>query len=108
MTGSQLVWDFTGVPNILFSASDTSTRSLGPDIEVKLLSIYNGVVRSMATVNSTSAINGTTLQCRNQVFPTGSVREEVDFSVLSKLHFSSGGQYILLIQTICYVRSLYK
>ncbi|XP_019856329.1 PREDICTED: uncharacterized protein LOC109584871 [Amphimedon queenslandica] len=35
----------------------------------------------MATVNVTKDINSTSLQCRNQIIYTGSVNEEVDFSV---------------------------
>ncbi|XP_019859568.1 PREDICTED: uncharacterized protein LOC109587791 isoform X1 [Amphimedon queenslandica] len=86
VAGPLLFWSFSGANGVPFSSGATTTRFLSPNIEVELLSICSEVplIRSMATITKvTRNMNGTTLQCRNSSFVTGSIGEEVNFYVLS-------------------------
>ncbi|XP_019863224.1 PREDICTED: uncharacterized protein LOC109592126 [Amphimedon queenslandica] len=88
VSGPVLFWEYTGYAGVGFSTGALTTRLLGPDIEVELLSVCSApepFVRSMATVTVTSSINGTQLLCRSSVYRIGTPSKEVDFYVLSKL-----------------------
>ncbi|XP_019856873.1 PREDICTED: uncharacterized protein LOC109585303 isoform X2 [Amphimedon queenslandica] len=100
VTGSVLIWD-DGNNSTSFSSGNTIPAELGP-FHLVLLSHNNGTVVSVATVNVSTSINESTLECRNTGFKNSSIRQQISFNVkhtipISYLHVNAVSSDTLLI-----------
>ena len=83
MTGPVLIWEYGNVVNS-FSSGNTSPQEIGL-FHLVLQSHGNGALVSVATVNVSTSINGSTLECRNTPFINGfSIRQQISFNVKRK------------------------
>ena len=83
VTGSVLIWEY-GTDTASFSTGNTMPAEIGP-FHLALLSHDNGILASVATVNVSTSINESTLECRNTGFITdSSIRRQISFNVKGK------------------------
>ena len=83
VTGSVLIWD-NGSNSTSFSSGNTVPQYIG-SFSFILQSHDNGTLVSVATVNVSESINGSTLECRNTgPVPDSIIRQQISFNVKRK------------------------
>ncbi|XP_019861675.1 PREDICTED: uncharacterized protein LOC109590197 [Amphimedon queenslandica] len=101
VTGSILVWTY-GRSITSFSSVDTQPQYIAP-FSFILQSHGNGTLVSVASVNVSASLNGSTLECRDTLIITGSsIRQQITFNVknsvrISYLHVDAVSSDTLLI-----------
>ena len=82
VTGSVLIWD-NGSNSTSFSSTGNTVPQYIAPFSFILQSHGNGTLVSVATVNVSTSINGSTLECRDTIAVTDS-RKEISFNVKRK------------------------